>query len=456
MPKTIEEATRRYLYHYENGYNGSAAELYRLKGYTIAFIHQLRKVAPKFYEEKLPTLLNQAASTLLTFNTNTEEGTHKFHETHAHFLKILQELQKSQPAGEVNFHDERIRMQERYKLFNRQLELRRRIDELEATEFDNDDIGGEDEETKYTKTMKELDALKAEAKRVSLEVAFIEGELIEEEAKFELRVTKNSVLSRLTPEQLKHLESQMLEFYKEKNKQRTAIYVDKSIVDGMIEKLNIDQNLFTKEELRELSKNALDAYKSYYREIDLERRTQYFDELLRNKHLLPKEGKIFSSPDDVPEEVKQKLDENDKKYKRKIEDLFEEFSKRPCVEESQADSIEDDEVVDDTPKILEAIKQRGIQFARVKEEPRDDFDESDPASSGNEMVVSGDTAESLVDGETISYSNEARTNDKIAMTCHIEQVSSDEQQANDTDDDDDIECLGTIEPGDKIKTVYVD
>lgn len=73
MPRTIEGATKRYLTHYENNFVGSASDMFRLRNLARNFIYKLRKVAPKFYEEKLPQLVNQAASTLLTFDTQKRE-----------------------------------------------------------------------------------------------------------------------------------------------------------------------------------------------------------------------------------------------------------------------------------------------------------------------------------------------------------------------------------------------
>lgn len=144
LPKTIEEATRRYIHYYRQNYRGPAHDEYRLANMTRAFIQILRKRAPKFYDEKLPTFVNQACSTLLLNDTTTDSGRNKFHQQHAMFLVMLQDFKRSQPSGEVNFHSELTRLQEKSDLMRKQTTLQKRLEELEAYELSTDDIGEEE------------------------------------------------------------------------------------------------------------------------------------------------------------------------------------------------------------------------------------------------------------------------------------------------------------------------
>ena len=472
LPRTIEEASRRYMSNYEANYVGSAAEFYRLKGIAQGFIHSLRKRAPKFYEEKLPALVNQAASTLLTFDTSTPEGKQKFHRTHQIFLQILEDLRVSQPAGDVDFQTERTRIEERRKLFEKQLKLRKRLDELDSMELSVDELGEEDDDEQgencYAAIFKEVENIRAELLRVSIEIAYIEGERVEEEIDFKLKVPPRSVLNRLSEEQLTNLESQMLKFYKQSNNNKNALLVDKSIIDTMLAKLNIDVTQWKKVEIEDLSKHALDAYKSYFREIARQQREALHEELLNNKNLMPKEGLIFTSPDDVPEHILKKFKESESDMKYKLDKIYEEFANRPCADEANGEAVEDVEesrVGVLAPQVLDSIKQRAARYARVKEEPRDDFDEEIPEES--EIEVPREVAESVVNNADINYVTRDIAQE-VAIKAEQELGTDDEDNTNgdqnelgarnnnEDDDDDDIECLGTIEPTDKIKTVDVD
>lgn len=406
LPKTIEEATRRYLANYQANFVGPASEMSRLRDIAEAKIYNLRKKQPKFFEEKLPTLVNQACSELLTCNTSNAEGNRKFHHTHKHFLRVLDEFWRSVPEGEVNFQTERERSVLRDKLCHRQLELRAKIDQLESNEIDLDELGDEDDDTLYAKTYSETDRLKAELHTVSVQIAALENETLEEEIKFELNIQPRSILRRLNQQQIEKLENMMLEFVKEHKAQKTAMYVDISIIDDMIARLDIDSNLFTKEEVRDMSRDALDAYRRYYRERESERRNDLFESLLRNRSLLPKEGLIFEGPDDVAEEVLVELDQIDRRYKRKIEDYCDEMAKRPCQEEIPADDVEEDAPAQDTQEILASVRRSNPIFAqvRVKEEPRDDYEYEVP--SEDEFEVEEEIAEALAHEDVIECADE--------------------------------------------------
>lgn len=474
LPRTIEEAARRYIHHYESNYRGPAKEMTRLSGYAEAKIFRLRKKAPKFFEEKLPILVNQAASALLACDAKTPTGVKKFNETHGNFLRILDELTRSQPPGEVNFQAERERAQERDRLLNRQITLRTEIEKLEATEFDGNEIGeDDDEESECAKVFQLLDKKKAELRKVSLLIATMEGQNVNEEVTFKLKVPERSYLSKLDESQINNLEEQIKEFL-QVHKNRLDFYVDKSIIDNMLAKLNLGDR-FNKEEMRQLSKDALDAYRQFYRELDKEWREEYFNHLCTNKTLMPKEGVILKGPEDVPDHIKQELDRNDLCYKRKLDEHLEEFTQRvgpdelvPEVGEAVDKDIDDDDdedsdeftANDDTTQVLNEIKAKSHIFVRVKEEPRDDYDNEAP--SDDELLVTSDVgqhleSETMIEMEDIQKNGSTSTyasNPKRFKTNPPE-VDSDNGD-NDSDDDDDIEFIGTVEPSDNVTTVELD
>jgi len=421
LPKTIEGATNRYLSTYEKRFQGPVEEMRRLKMYAEARILKLRKKAPNFYEEKLPTLVNQAASTLLSCETDSTAGKIKFNDTHRHFLLVLDELAKSQPAGDVDFQKERERAKEREELKKRHLYLRERIERLEAIEFTNDDIGEDDDASSYyMKTISEIDRLKLEMKDVVVAIAVMEGEKLDEGLKFELKVRRGSVLERLGESKLKHLEEQITQFLTEHKHKRRAIYFDKSIIAEMIEKLNIDTSKFTKQELLDIQKDALDAYKDFHRDRENERREEYFESLLKNKYLRPKEGIILESPDDVPEDVKARLEQSEIRSKRRLDEFMEEFLKRPGAdEENAADLIEDGQESDDD--ILVSINENCTKYARIKEEPRDDYDND--VDSSDELMVNEDIAERIQES-------------KLRQNNLIEEEDSDAENYNNTNGND--------------------
>lgn len=467
LPKTIEEATRRYIHNYDRNFNGSAADLIRLKNMTQAFIYRLRKIAPRFYEEKLPTFINQACSSLLLCEPNTREGAEKFHMTHGLFLQILDEFKRSQPEGDVDFLNEKKRLEEKQKLIDKQISMKKRIEELDAIEISNDEMGDdEDLDNNYMRFMTEKDNLERELKAISMEIALIEGHQLEIETNFELVVPARSILNRLTKEELSDLEKQMKEFC-EANKSRIAMYVDISVIEGMFQKLNIAPERFQKEQIRHMMKDALDAYKAFFREADRNIRNKYYDQLLSSKHLLPREGVIID-PDDVPEEVRRRLEHNDRQGRQEFEEILETFSAKICNDKEIGDGLEDsgDEMVDDKARVIEKLKQKGIKFERVKEEPRDDckianymmeeefdVDEETAAMIVDNRIVAISNAEMDYAGETDEEQQQPRKVARLDDSGSEGAQNSDERSnSNDDDDDDgDIECLGTVEPHDKIK-----
>lgn len=77
-------------------------------------------------------------------------------------------------------------------MIKRQASLAKMIDELEAVEFDCDELDEEELDNKYTKVFYKLDALKREQRDVNMKLAYIEGEQIEEKPDFKLQVGPNS------------------------------------------------------------------------------------------------------------------------------------------------------------------------------------------------------------------------------------------------------------------------
>lgn len=471
LPKTIEGATNRYLHTYESNFQGPTCEMKRLKKIAEANILILRRKAPNFYENHLPTLVNQAASAILSCETHTADGSRKFHETHRNFLKVLDELKKSQPEESVNFQNEVQRVREKDVLMQKQLFIRNKINELEATEIECDEVGSEEAETKYNKIFGELDKLKIELKKISKMIAKLEGEELDFCAEFKLEIPDGSSLERLGACQQKNLESQIVEFLKQNKNKKKSMFVDKSIIDGMIAKLNISH--LAQVEMNDLSKDALDAYKQFFRKIENERREEFYDSLLDNQYLKPKEGIILADPDDVPDDIKQRLDQSNRRYKRKMDECFEEFAKRQpenLDENASADVIEDeDESSNDGVEFLKIVEDNGHLFKRVKEEPRDDYENEAP--SDDEAIVpstAADDIEGLHNGHPINNGN---ASSNYSTPQHQSSSSSPEPQAsgslaiasgshhnahNGNRSQDEFEVLGIVPPMDKIPVINID
>lgn len=470
LPRTIEGATQRYLESYERNFRGPRDEMLRLKSLADASILHMRRKTPKFYEDHLPTLINQAASALLACDTQSNTGSRKFHETHKNFLRVLDELKKSQPDGEVNFQTEVARVHEKETLLRRHLAIRTKINELEATEIDCDEMGTDEMDAHYNKIFFELDKLKSELKKVSKLIAKMEGEDLDSSAEFKLLIPDGSALARLTTSQQKNLESQIVSYLKQNENKKKSMYVDKSIIDGMIAKLNIAQ--LTSVEINDLSKDALDAYKQHFRNIENERRMEFYDSLLKNENLKPKEGLILKSHDDVPEDVKRRLDASEHRYKRQMEECYEKFAKMQpenVDENASADVIEDDdESSNDAAEVSRIMEENSFLFKRIKEEPR--FDYENEAPSDDEMVVSAETADEI---ESLQRGGCSRENENALLNSPSRedeanphgrepsategQTSTTSHQINSADTTQDgFEVIGLVEPSDKIPVIEID
>lgn len=469
LPKSIEAATGRYLHHYETNFKGPKVEMKRLKMVAEASIFHLRRKAPNFYEHNLHNLVNQAASALLACDTETAQGSIKFHETHRNFLKVLDELKKTQPDGEISFQDEVERVVEKDTLLKKHLALRRRIDELEAEEIDCDEMGSESADAKYNALFNELDNKKMELKKISKLIAKLEGVDVDVSEEFKLLIFEGSTLERLSTTQRKSLESQIREYLKQNKNKKKSMYVDKSIIDGMIAKLNITH--LTQVELNDLAKDALDAYKQHYRDIENEIRNEFYDCLLKNTHLTPKEGLILASPEDIPDDVKNRLDQSDRRLKRKLDECIEEFARRQpemIDENASADAIEDeDDSSNDGVEFEKIIEDHKHLFKRVKEEPRDDYDNEAP--SDEEVILPTSEADQIeivqqsVNGRlnsneyaSSSYSTPERNRSSSPTTCDNEQqLVTTSANLNDQSQGE-FEVLGLVVPADKIPLIEID
>lgn len=471
------------MYIYENNFKGAENEMRRLRRYANSKIILLKKKAPNFYENKLPVVINQAASALLSCDVSTQAGTIRFNETHKHFLLVLDALAENQPSGDVDFQREKDRIMEFESLKKECKDLNRTISILESTEVDYEDLGDEEGDTEYMKTLVELQKNKDRLNTVCRLIAAMAGEQVEEEAEFKLVVPPRSLLARLEQSQLESLEEQIREFDKS-HKKKKELFVDRSTIDGILAKLNIDPTKFTKDELTEFSKEALEAYRSFYRDIDNARRNEYYDGLLKNSFLKPKEGAIISDPDDVPEEVLRKLEDSDREKKRKLEQFIEEFAKRPCPEnEDQGDiAVEQDgeESEDEAAGVNQEIAKNSYFFGRVKEEPRDDYVasdaeddlvEEDPVEESpledypledDADPVEDDARDEMGDDAMIVDPPQTAVDESDEREPQLESpetntspsdVKSEKSAINQDDNGEEFEMLGVVAPVDKIPEV---
>lgn len=523
LPTTIEGATQRYLITYEDNFRGPVAERCRLKDLAEAKIHALRKKAPSFFENKLPQIVNQAGSSLLNHDTSTDAGNKAFNVTHSDFLRVLDELKKSQPAGDTSFQSERDRHILKEDLQKQHLKIRDRIADLEAQELDveelgcdgdtDSDLGAEEvaalreaasrrEESRYQKIFVELDELKHKLRQVATRIAFMEGESLEDEVEFELKVAPRTMLERLDKNQLKKLEAQICQFLAEKKSRRE--FPQKAVVERWLALAGVSQITFKQQEFNDLTKDTSDAIRTFFRERENERRNEYFESLINNKKLLPKEGIILSSPDDIPDSVRVQLELSEKRSKRKLDEYCEQYSKMVCEEDKGCDDLEADQSEDEVDNDL---RRELVTFKRVKEEPRDDCEPDN--GSGDEVIleegiandiestlghnrnnttaIAGAQQVQILNSNSQEKNKESDISDyddaiegpsngydpydpyNIYKTPNPQQLSKnlnsllDEQlnaplyhmndEEEEEDDDDELECLGVVEPKDKCPTI---
>lgn len=115
LPKTTEGATDRYFHTLETHYRDEQGRsifqglMFNLKNNVRERIFRLHREVPQFYDERLPTLVNQATAALLSCDANSSEGVVRFHQTHMDLLGVLDRLTKYQPPGEIDFQIESYR-----------------------------------------------------------------------------------------------------------------------------------------------------------------------------------------------------------------------------------------------------------------------------------------------------------------------------------------------------------
>lgn len=438
LPRTIEGAVARYMNVYKTNFVGQdLREMNRLKDLLEVKLAKLRRKAPEFYDKRLCPLIIQAASTLLTCNMRTNLGQKKFNETHRELCIVLDNLLQTQPAGEADFPTERRRVQERDSLNRQHIELRKKLDELDATELD---LYDEDELTQFYSKREKLER---DLSAVCKLIAEIEGENIDKlNRKFVLAPHTTNMLSRLTPDQFEHLETQISEYLIEEGPKHT---MDKGVVDVFIERLDLSDNNFTKEDLVDLAKDTLDAIREFYRECEYERVNEFHDAIMNSDILKPKEGLILKSFNDVPPEIAEKLNKSAKRLKRQIDETLEKFAekqgehynafgddvneravvaRRPDAQDLLDDAFEDlaNESDDDLLEqeayekaFINKYKQDNPElFARVKEEPRDDYTGDCP--SEEEIELEEEDAQ-LLDPELTRSTNAPPNHEVVVSTA---------------------------------------
>lgn len=471
--------------------------------------YHLRKKQPNFYKHKLSKLINEACDVLIEIgekSTSQEKATigkEIYNKVHKDLMQILDDLVESVPRLDISFEKERDRLLVREELCKRRVELEEQIYKLKASEIDLDDLPEykDDDElaTSYEKTFVEIDKLERQLHDVSVHIAALEDKPIEEEVEFCLIVPPNSILNKLTQEQLSRLEQLMFKFA---SSQKNAKEINKTIIDGMLDVLDIDKSSFSKEELNILARDALDAYTQYFRMLADQRRHDFYDDLINNKTLEPKEGLILKDENDVSEEIRNKLDSIDREFKRKIEDCFENFAQRKELEDNYEEVEDDYDPIKETRDLLRTVKESNPIFAqsRVKEEPVDEYEieleVGEDSIDDNQLVIEEDNNPNKIkversDGSKNDFqepspkmvklewlprtsaplnkhppeSRVQKTNAQTGINDYIEPSSSRNQitderahvkQEDYVSGDDDIEFIGVVEPAAKIKHVSLD
>lgn len=126
LPNNAEEATKAYLSIYRERFFGSKQrDMFLLIKIAQDLFQRLKEVAPQFYEESYPRFLNQAATLLMALDPRRPEELRKFHEAHASLLVLTQDLVESPPTGEVDFFEEKKKLEEKASLHQMTHRMRR-------------------------------------------------------------------------------------------------------------------------------------------------------------------------------------------------------------------------------------------------------------------------------------------------------------------------------------------
>lgn len=459
LPKTVGGAFIRYVKIYNSQFRGSPSDRRRLLDRADQKIMSLSRVAPKFYEERLPLLINQVASLLLTFDVKTSEGQENFHKTHQRFIKILIELSSSQPSGEINFDVEMQRILEREKLVEEQRKLRIEIDRLKALEFSSLDLGVEDDE-RISRVTKQLEQNTKRLLQVCMLIAKMEGEEIEsKKIEFELVVSKNTILSELDEEVVLQFEKIILDSLREQsqnNPNSIRSWYDVEFTTPIRIKLeeHASKLNMNSDNQSELVREILAAYSSYFKRTDQKRREVYLEELCKNKSLRPKDGLDLRDPDDIPPEVKRRLEESERESRAQLNRLEEACEKMFQEKPTDAEDLSDEDVVENLQPNLETIieTRKTIDtnpnlYARVKEEPRDDYDDSSQPDAKPKNTVDLDLG--LEKPETSALQSLPHTSTNGTSQQKILAIEDTPMEV------DDCEQLGIVEPQQKIECIDI-
>lgn len=463
---SVYKETCRYSRIFETSYpilnEDDKANMYRLKNVCEASIYFLRKLAPKFYSTKLPALIHEVGDRLLMCDITTEEGQFRLKRTHDTFLAILSELRESQPMGKCTYDGELNRIRRQRLLLERVQNLEQEISDLRAKDFDYDQIGDDvQDDNDYAQTMANLELKVHELRRLYLELGFIKGDEFEEDIPFKLTVRPGSQLSRLTAAQLETIEFKLAELYRIHDKRK---FLDKDIFDNLVERVIDDPTVYRKVDIQDMTVEAYSAFQKFRRDQDQKLNEHYHLELLANEKLLPIEGDILPTPDDIPDTVKYQLDQNDGLSLRNLDRIYSDYSAVPDAEASAWEEVSESEVSDDMEQLLNTIKTAGKQFARVKEEPVSDeeFEEDllgelqDTADESNVQANSEPTDVNMSGVIDESNIDMARSSNTMDLGIQAEPMSILRPSANNNDSDDDIVCLGTVEPNDKVQMIDLD
>lgn len=400
LPRTIDGAKIRYLKNYQQQFRGDLSECKRLVDKTNAKFIALRLSCPNFYETKLPQLVNQVASKLLIPSVNTSKGQADFNQIHKRFLQILDELIRSQPSGEVNFDKESDRLDEREKIYLRAEQLRQEIEILEASTVECSQIGRDDQnDSEVDKLFDTIFKKKKECEFLLKKIAAMEGEQVEQDfgIDFELRFKDNSKLAKLDPDKHEYIEKQIKQFL---NVNRAKNFEDRrpfdpQLIEDIINRLDLPETNFNKDDKMLLTSEILRAYRTYFRELEIKRRNESLNYILSNEVLRPKEGIILESPDDVPLAIEQKFVEHEQIYKAGLEFLDRTFCTKEEaqgeIDENPTDEEEHDSIDEEgEARAKEELRKFQEAFPRVKEEPKQDYEDELEAMLENDQTGSYD------------------------------------------------------------------
>lgn len=395
LPKTIEGARSRYHMAYRKQFRGEHAERIRLLDLFDTRCLNLEEECRNFYHERFAKLVNQAASRLLACNVDTDEGRNKFNQNHMKFLRVMDDLKRSQPTAdrEVSLDVEIQRVEERDSLIKESDKLRKEIEILKAQEVDLNEINSDDEEDPLEKMFIEIKR-KEKLLEINLtKLAHLQGDNPEEASNvnFDLKRVKHSKFAKLSDDHFEKIQREISKCFNNNRKlpadERNPLDVDQ--IQSILSKLDLTDYEFTSDDIVELIKDIHKSYTKAVRSVNLEDMIDHHEYYLQSAILKPKEGDILNDPYDVPEDVKRIFDEHEQHYraeieKQKIDDEplpIEDGKGEDIVNRRTNDDIDEDEDSHDSfdellEKAKEEIRTNPELYSRVKEEPKAESDES--------------------------------------------------------------------------------